>query len=155
MSYTPSEIGEFQLQGDFLAVLGGFLGAIYLLIGQKVRQTLEIQSYGFLVCFSAACCLGLLCLHFTLPFSGYAAPIWYTLIALAIGPQFLGHIGLNYCLKKLSASVVSLSLLLEPVGASLLSLFFLQEIPSKLEVLGSIIILCGVAIGLKKNLRST
>lgn len=151
MGYEPSENSEWQLQGDLLALLGGFLGAIYLLIGQKVRQSVDIQPYGFLVCSSAAICLSILCLRFELSFSGYDMPIWLTLIALAVGPQFLGHIGLNFCLKKLSASIVSLSLLLEPVGASLLSLLLLKEIPSNLEMIGSLIILCGVAIGLKRS----
>ena len=149
MSSHSSDTSNWQLEGDLLAILGGLLGAAYLLIGQKVRQEVAIQPYGFLVCTSAALCLGVLCLWFDLRFFAHPTSAWITLIALAIGPQFLGHIGLNYCLKKLPASVVSLALLLEPAGASLLSLLFLGEIPLQQEVVGAIIILLGVAIGLR------
>jgi len=106
------------------------------------------------VCSSAAICLGLLSFSFDLPFSGYTVPIYFSLLALAIGPQFLGHIGLNYCLKKLPASTVSLALLLEPAGASLLSLLFLGEAPLPQEIVGSLIILCGVAIGLSTSQKT-
>ena len=153
MSYSPIPSSDSQVQGDILALLGGFLGALYLLIGQKVRQNVDIQPYGFIVCISATISLSLLCFYFNLDFLVDNSTTWLILLALAIGPQFMGHIGLNYCLKHLPASTISLSLLLEPIGASLLSILFFQEFPTMLETYGSIIILFGVAIGLK-NLRS-
>ena len=151
MSYSSTPSSGLQIQGDILALLGGFLGALYLLIGQKVRQDVAIQPYGFLVCSSAAVSLFLLCLYFNLDFFIADSSTWLILLALAIGPQFMGHLGLNFSLKHLSASTISLSLLLEPIGASLLSILFFQEFPTMLETYGSIIILSGVAIGLRKT----
>ncbi|MGI0149171.1 MAG: hypothetical protein ACREDF_06540, partial [Thermoplasmata archaeon] len=65
-----------------------------------------------------------------------------------------GHTLYNYALKHVSATVVSTSLLGEPIGASLLAFFFLREVPgcaggglcpaTSLVVLGSALALSGI-----------
>ncbi len=107
-----------SMLGDGLALLGGMLAAIYLTIGRKIRQTSGIGPYGTMV--TGACAIWLL------PAAGVTGAslvptdthAWLVIIAMALGPQLLGHIGFNYAVKYISAAIVGAVVLLEPVGAT-------------------------------------
>lgn len=135
--------------GDFLATVGGILGSLYLLIGREVRKEVSVDRYGAVVCLFASMCLGVVCLWENISLGGYTQEIWMVLVGMALVPQFVGHIGMQYTLRFISASTVSLALLLEPVGASLISYLWLQEGVGTTEILGAIVILLGVAWGMK------
>jgi drug/metabolite transporter (DMT)-like permease len=62
-------------------------------------------------------------------------------------PQLLGHSLLNWALKYISAAYVSLTLLGEPIGTSILAYIFLRESPTLLEAVGAVLILVGIVIG--------
>ncbi|NLK01383.1 MAG: DMT family transporter, partial [Clostridia bacterium] len=64
--------------------------------------------------------------------------------AMALIPTIMGHSLLNWALKYLPASTVSVSVLGEPVGASILAGLFLGEFPVPLQILGGALILAGV-----------
>ena len=136
-----------QLKGDSLALLGGFLGSCYMISGRRLRQHVDIVPYGAIVCLSCAGSLGLIGLISGVEWTGYAPLSWLALGAMAVGPQFFGHIGINYALKSVTAATIALLLLLEPVGAALISTVLLNEWPSLLECFGSAIILAGVGLG--------
>ena len=53
---------------------------------------------------------------------------------------------LNYSLDVLPATVVSMALVGEPIGSTILAVIFLNEIPSTLEIIGGIFILLGIVI---------
>ena len=145
MSYVADDVTVSYI-GDLLAVLGGIFGALYLSIGQRVREEVSIQIYGSVICLSAASSLFLSCLFtgdILIPTSNQD---WIFLLLMALGPQFMGHIGMNYALGYIPATIVSVLLLLEPVGAGLLAIPMLGEIPKNQEVWGSLIIISGLAI---------
>ena len=68
------------------------------------------------------------------------------LAGLIVGPQLIGHNGLNYVLKYLPASVVTATTLLEPVGAALLAFVILAQVPTPHEITGGIVVLIGVSV---------
>jgi drug/metabolite transporter (DMT)-like permease len=67
---------------------------------------------------------------------------------LAIGPMLLGHTGMNWALKYLPAYVVNLTVLGEPVGATLLGALSpaIAQVPSLLTLAGGAVVLTGVMI---------
>ena len=136
-----------QIKGDGLALLGGFLGSCYMISGRRLRQHIDIIPYGAIVCLSCAGSLGVIGLITGVEWVGFAPLSWLALGAMALGPQFFGHIGINYALKSVTAATIALLLLLEPVGAALISTVLLNEWPSLLECLGAAIILTGVGLG--------
>ena len=79
------------------------------------------------------------------PLVGYGRETWLALLALAAGPQLIGHIGLNYAVRFLPAATVSAVVLLEPVGAAVLGAAVLGEVPSAVELVGAAVVLVGVA----------
>jgi drug/metabolite transporter (DMT)-like permease len=65
---------------------------------------------------------------------------------IALLPQLLGHSSFNWALGYVSAALVSVTLLCEPIGAIILAYIFLGEAPSPLKLFGAILILTGITI---------
>jgi drug/metabolite transporter (DMT)-like permease len=74
---------------------------------------------------------------------------WLIFGLLALLPTMLGHTGANYALAHYPAYKVNLTILGEPVIASLLawSLPGIREAPPLQTVLGGVLILGGIALG--------
>jgi drug/metabolite transporter (DMT)-like permease len=132
--------------GNFLALVGAWTGAGYILIGRKLRPKLSLTGYIFLVYGVAA-----LTLVAMAPFSGQPAfgfsPITYVyLLLLALLPQLLGHSSFNWALAHLPASYVSIALLGEPVSSTILAFILLGETPGGFKLIGAALILAGILI---------
>ena len=68
------------------------------------------------------------------------------MLMLALVPQLLGHSTFNWALRYLPASFVSVTLLGEPIGSTILALLILKESPSALEIGGGLLILAGIYV---------
>ena len=79
----------------------------------------------------------------TLPTAGIT---WLVLIGLALGPQLLGHTSINYAMRHLSALLVTIALLGEPVGSAILAFVLFQEQVAPLQVMGLIGLLLGIGV---------
>ncbi len=139
--------GQATLLGDLLALLGGVFGSLYLLVGRRVRQRVGIATYGGLVSGAAALVLLPIALALDAPIWGYSDSSWLALLGLTVGPQLLGHNGFNYSVRYVKASVASIFILLEPVGAALIALVLFAEVPNSLEIVGGLLVLIGVGFG--------
>jgi len=136
-------VGE-ALRGNFLALVGAWCAAGYLLIGRRVRSSLSLLSYTFAVYGVAAVILWIVILLSGLRTTGYSALTYVCMLMLAIVPQLIGHSSFNWALRYLPAAFVSVTLLGEPIGSSLLATIFLHEVPTLMEVLGGSFILVGI-----------
>jgi len=145
--------GESQLLGDVLAVAAAILVSGYLLIGQRLRARMPLLTYVVLVYGAAAVVLGLLAVVLGLPFTGYGAREWAIYLGLAAVPTLLGHTVFNWALQHVPASVVSVSILGEPVGTVLLAMLVLGEVPAPAQVLAGLVILTGIGIFLHYRSR--
>jgi drug/metabolite transporter (DMT)-like permease len=135
-----------MIVGNLLALLGAFLSAGYLMVGRRVRNSLSLISYTFIVYSIAAIVLILLVIFTGQRFSGYSFDIYLFILALALIPQLIGHSSFNWALKYLSASLVSIALLGEPIGTIILAYLFLKESPTILEIVGGGLILTGIFV---------
>jgi drug/metabolite transporter (DMT)-like permease len=75
--------------------------------------------------------------------------LWFLLLALV--PQLLGHSSFNWALGYLSAAYVSITLLGEPIGSTVLAYFFLGEIPGGLKIVGALLILLGIYLASRRQ----
>jgi drug/metabolite transporter (DMT)-like permease len=132
--------------GNLLALVGALAAAAYILIGRSLRGKMSLIPYIFVVYSMAALVLVALMLGMGHPATGYPAPVYGWLLLLAIFPQLLGHSTFNWALRYLSAAYVSIALLGEPVGSTILAYFLLQETPTSLKIFGAILILAGIYI---------
>ncbi len=141
-----ADAGGDTLLGDLLAFLGGVAAGVYILAGRRTRQRISLPVYAFLV--YASCALFLLVAVvvtgtelFTLP-----ADEWWLFLMMALGPSILGHTMYNWTLRYVPASVVSVSLLGEPVGSSILAALLLSEVPPEFTMIGGAVILVGIVM---------
>jgi drug/metabolite transporter (DMT)-like permease len=138
-------VGSNPPLGNALAVLGAAAAAGYVLAGRSVRQRLSLAPYVFVVYGVCAVTLVAVALWQGTPLSGYAAHEWALFLGMAVGPGLFGHTLINWSLKYVESSVVSVSLLGEPVGSALLAFVLLAEVPGPFTVAGGAIILVGIA----------
>jgi drug/metabolite transporter (DMT)-like permease len=130
--------------GNFLALVGAWAVSGYLIMGRKLRANMSLVPYIFLVYGIAAICLLVVAfIVYGNPFQ-YSAPAYLWILLLALIPQLIGHSTFNWLLRYLSATMVAVTTLAEPVGSTILAYFLLHEIPSSAVVLGGVLILTGI-----------
>ncbi len=139
-------MGELNLYGDLLALVGGIMLGIYILGGRALRQKMDLTSYVTPVYFTSALVLLLVSFFTGTKLSGYAPREYLLFLVIAIVPMIFGHTVYNWALKYVEAPIVSLSLLGEPVGASILAYIFLGEIPTSIILIGGALTLSGILI---------
>jgi len=130
--------------GNILALVGAWMAAGYLLIGRSLRARMTLIPYIFVVYGMAAIVL-LIIMFASGQTALYLPPqAYFWILLLAIFPQLLGHSTFNWALKYLPASLVSITLLGEPIGSTILAFIILKEVPSIPELLGAAFILAGI-----------
>jgi drug/metabolite transporter (DMT)-like permease len=135
--------GASGLLGDVLAFAGAAAVAVYLLIGRVMRQRLPVSTYAASVYGTAAAVLLPACLLTGSSLGGYPAGSWLAVAGVVIGPQLLGHTVFNSLLTSVSATVVSVVLLIEPVGATALAWLLFHELPAAGFWVGAPLVLAG------------
>jgi len=134
------------LLGNGLALLGAFTAAGYMLIGRKLRSEIDTLPYTFVVYGISALILDLVVILKGENLFNYSSNTLVWLFLLAVIPQLLGHSTFNWALRFLPASIVSIALLGEPIGSTILAFFFLKELPTVIELVGSCLILLGIVL---------
>lgn len=134
------------LFGDLLAFLACMLVTAYLLFGQNVRKRMSLMSYTFIVYTISS----LILLIYVLVRGESLIPTdnmdWIYFLLLAILPTLLGHTLFNWTIKWLSTSIISMAILFEPIGASILAYFILEENIIWTQVIGGLIILLSITL---------
>lgn len=139
-------VSTVALGGDLLALAGGVFGAAYITAGGEIRGGVSTTSYT-LVCYgSAAAALLVGCLAAGLQLSGFDTATWLAIIAIAAGPQLLGHSLLNRVLATTSPTVVSLGTLFVTPGAALIAWGWLGQTPPLTIIPAIGLLLGGVAL---------
>ncbi len=130
--------------GDLLALAGGLFAAIYTALGEQARTTISTTTYTT-VCYGVcAVLLAAACLLAGTPLGGYDQRSWVAILALTAGAQLLGHSLFNYSLHRISATTVSVLILLEVPAAALIAWAWLGQTPPAAALPGLALILLGV-----------
>jgi len=139
-------LGEANLYGDILALVGAVMLGIYLLSGRKIRQSLDLFSYVTPVYATSAVALTAGCALTRTPLAPYPPREYLLFLAIAVVPMIFGHTVYNWALRYVEAPIVSISLLGEPVGATLLAFLILKEAPAPLVLFGGVVTLLGIYV---------
>jgi drug/metabolite transporter (DMT)-like permease len=142
------------LVGDIMALLGAVSASGYLLVGRRLRTRMSLPLYvgiSYVTAASALLCIaGLTGVRLT----GYPARGYMWILFLAVGPQLLGHTSYNYALKYVSATFVAVTLLGEPIGATLLAIPLLAQVPSAFRIVGGMFVLAGIFLSARAEAGS-
>lgn len=138
--------GTNPLLGDALALLGAVSASGYFLVGRSLRTRVSVLPYIWLVYSTAALLLLLWMLLAGQTLLGLSPQVYLLLLGLALGPQLLGHTAFNWAIKYLSATVVTVAILGEPIGSAVLALLILEQPVERLQLLGGAVLLAGIAV---------
>lgn len=144
--------GQDQLLGDLLALAGAVFVAGYLMIGRKVRGHLSLTTYIALVYGVAMLTLLVMVLILRPPMVGFDLAAYGWVMALALGPQIIGHSTLNWALRYLSATFVAIVTLAEPIGSGVLAYILLGEAVAWPTLAGAVLVLTGIYIASRAEL---
>ncbi|MBN2066435.1 MAG: DMT family transporter [Candidatus Thermoplasmatota archaeon] len=145
-NYGLGALSIDSLEGNILAILGGVAAGIYILGGRKMRKTVSVVSYAFVVYAVGTVVLFGICLAFHSPLVNLSLRDYEIIFLMAIVSGLFGHTLYNWSLRHVRASLASVVLLGEPLGSTLLafSLPWIQQIPSSYTFVGGGIILLGI-----------
>ncbi len=143
------------LLGDALALVGAVTVAVYFVAGRRLRGSYGLWPYVALVYGAAFVVLVAIAAARSVPLVGYSTRELLIFAALAAGPMLVGHTGMNYALRYLPAYVVNLTVLGEPVGATLLAMLVpgIREIPRLGTVVGGLITIGGIGTAARRGRR--
>jgi drug/metabolite transporter (DMT)-like permease len=147
-------VSQESLYGDLLALLGMFALATYLLSGRKIRQKTPVLPYVTVVYAVATICLFAGCFIFSVPLYPYPNEEWILFLALAIIPMILGHTVYNWTLRYVTALIVSMSILGEPILSAILAYLLLSEEPTGWVILGGVLVLVGIYLVASRSRRA-
>ncbi len=132
--------------GDLMASTAAIFYASYQLTTQHGRKYIDPLRYTWLVGVSAT--LGMLIMNLVLgnSFSGYPPQTWIIFFLTAIVSQMIGYLAITYALGHLPASIVSPTLIGQPILTAILAIPMLGEIPNTTQWIGGAVALAGIYI---------
>lgn len=136
-------LSKNAILGDILSFLCVIAVVCYLLIGQNIVRKISHWIYSFCVFVFAAIVLGIYNLAVNANFVGYESREWGIFLLLAIFPT-IAHVIFNWLLNYVNSTTISMSVLGEPVGATILAVLLLGERLVGWQIIGGLFVLIGV-----------
>jgi drug/metabolite transporter (DMT)-like permease len=130
--------------GDLLAMAAGVFYAGYFIVTERGRQKMDTLSYVWLVDLFATIILLLITLGMKMPLSGYPTQSYLAFLGAALVSQVGGYLAIVYALGHLPASIVSPTLIGQPVVTALLAIPLLGEALRTEQLLGGLVVLVGI-----------
>lgn len=137
------------LFGDLLALAGAVTAAAYVVLGQRVRAVLPLSAYTSVVYVVAGLTMLVICLLAGTPLIGFSARDWWLIVAITVFAQLGGHSLMNMALRSFTATAVSLAILLEVPGATLLGWVWPGQTPPWQLLPGALLVLIGLVVVLR------
>ena len=142
------------LVGDILALLGAVMASGYFMVGSKLRVEMDVLSYTSVVYTFSACFLLLTSLSLGISFTGYKSHSYIFLVLLAVVPQLIGHTAINWALRHLKTSMVAITILGEPIGASILAYIIFHETIGSFQGVGIVLIFLAIIVASRKGTKA-
>lgn len=137
--------------GDLAAIGCAALSALYVLIGSRAQSVIATSTYTSICYLTSAFTALPAILLLGDPVFDFPLQQWLILIALIIGAQVMGHTMMNFSLKRVSPTVVSLVIFFEvPLGA-LFAWWWIDQVPPFGIIPGIVILLVGCALFVTRN----
>ncbi len=131
-------------QGNLLALGSSIFYAAYFLITQKGRQHFKTLPYIFLICATSTVILLGINLIFGLPMTGFPLPTYLAFLGAGLISQVVGYFSVGYALGHLPASVVSPTMILQPVITALMAIPLAGEALVPAQWIGGLVVLIGI-----------
>ncbi len=151
---APALEGGNPSLGIIMALISACATSLYIIIGRKARGSVSFVPYIWLVYTSGAVTSLLIIAVSRTPVLGYEWQGYFWVLLLAILAQIIGHGVLNFVLRYLSPTTLTVTAQTVPVLSVLWALLILRETPTMTQVVGSIVLAIGVGIVLRAQNRA-
>ncbi len=140
--------------GDLMASAAAIFYASYQLTTQRGRKHIDPFRYIWLIGVSATISMFIMNLSLGNSFTGYSTQTWVIFFVTAIVSQMIGYLAISYALGHLPASVVSPTLIGQPILTTILAIPMLGEIPNPIQWIGGAIALAGIYMVNQSHLQT-
>lgn len=130
--------------GDLLALSTGIFYAIFFLFSQRSRAHFDTLSHVWICSLSSTLVLLFLSVVTGSLLTGYSPRTYLVFLAAALLPQLTGYLAMGYALGHLPASVVSPTMLGQPVLTALLAIPLLGENLQPVQWIGGLVVIAGI-----------
>ncbi|WP_161627200.1 DMT family transporter [Fictibacillus gelatini] len=148
-------LSDRHMIGDILLILGTIAISIHMLMSQRLLLQLPSYLYSLLVFLAAAIVFAIYNLAMGITMVNYPLREWGIFALLTVVPTVFGHLLFNWLLQYTGATTISMSILGEPIGASLLAFLLLNERMTVFQIIGGLIVIFGLYLFLRKNKEKT
>lgn len=132
--------------GIVYAVAASMLYSIYILITKDILKRIDTIPFMFYNMLAAGIFLLVLSFIWGDGLANYNLKTWGSFLGMGVICQLTGWITINYSISFLESTKVAIALLSQTVVAGILAVFMLNESLSLQEIIGSVIVLAGIAI---------
>jgi drug/metabolite transporter (DMT)-like permease len=144
--------------GVILALISAVAASLYLTIGRTIRKDISFVPYIWLVYTSGSVVTLFVLAINHVSITGYDLWGYFWVLLLTLLAQIIGHGSLNYVLKFLPPTTLSVTGQSVPVLSAVWALLLFTEIPTIVQIIGGIVILAGVMLVItnqRKPIRAT
>jgi drug/metabolite transporter (DMT)-like permease len=144
-------LSRTAFMGDLLSLLGTLAVAVNMLIAKRILERVPSYLYSLIVFAITFVCFAVYNLSIGASFTNYPRIEWLLFLLLAIVPTVFGHLIFNWLLQYVKTTTISMSVLAEPVGASILGMIIFHEMISEFQLIGGVFIMIGLLFYLKSE----
>lgn len=144
-----------HLVGDLLALIGAILAAAYVTVAEEARKSVSTATLTTGLYASSAALLLVLCVALGQQLWGFSARDWILILLLTAGAQLLGHTLINKVLSTTSAAIVSLTILFEVPGATIIAAVALGQFPPPAILPAIALMFAGIVLVIRSGSRVT
>lgn len=141
--------------GDLLAIASSLFYAGYFLVTQRGREKLDTLSYIWVVGIVASLALFAMSVTLKMPLRGFSPNTFLAFLGAALISQLGGYLSVGYALGHLPASIVSPTMIGQPVVTAVLAFLFLGEKLLPAQWGGGLVVLAGIYLVHRSRGRKT
>jgi drug/metabolite transporter (DMT)-like permease len=129
-----------------LALLASLFYAIYIIITRGILQKISTITFMFYNMLAGSIFLFVINLFLHNQLTVFSLNTWLCFLGMGVLCQLAGWLTINHTLRFLESTKVSIALLSQTVIAGFLAVLLLHETLALKEIIGSVIVLAGIAI---------
>lgn len=147
-------LSETAFTGDLLSFFGTLAVVFNMLIAKRILTRVPSFVYSIVVFAVSAVLFAVYNVASGISFTAYPAKEWFVFLLLAIVPTVFGHLIFNWLLQYMKTTTVSMSVLAEPVGASILGMYIFGEMITGFQLAGGALVIAGLLFYLRSEQRA-
>jgi drug/metabolite transporter (DMT)-like permease len=135
-----------SVTGDMLALVASVFFAAYLIVTERVRQSMDTLTFNALAIAGSVATLLAIAVLLRLPLWGFPLRSWAALAGLGLISQLVAYYALVYALGHLPATITSVGLLAQVPCTAALAWLFLGEPLTAVQMAGGAVVLAGIYV---------